>query len=118
MSDYEFWLKRKKDGKTVLANWQWVNQYLGISDLQRRMNNLEDSIKGLEYRIRFLERPLRKQKILKLLAEDGKPRTMRWLAYRMREIWIQDLWELEKEGKLGREKHGHHLMFYILGEGG
>ena len=106
MAKYKFELTRTKDKITVLGSKEWVKQFLGICDLQHL-------IKDLERKVRDLERPKRKQKIWKLLAEDGKPRSMRWLSYRMEEVWHQDLMELVEEGKLIVERHGLHKLFHL-----
>ena len=106
VAKYRFQLTRTKDKITVLGSKEWVKQFLGICDLQHL-------IKDLERKVRDLERTKRKEKIWKLLAEDGNPRSMRWLSYRMEEVWHQDLMELVEEGKLIVERHGPHKLFRL-----
>lgn len=86
------------DGKTYFAHVDWLETQLEIGDLKLR--------------IKELEKPLRKQQILKILKIEGL-RSREWLRRHVPKFEWWDFWELLDEGKVFSERHGNRTMYGV-----
>lgn len=113
--------KRKKEwihiqtpeNKNLIASPEYIRKLIGVDNwfgtLNRELSRLED-------RIKILERPLKKKKILQLLANREKHNST-WIENRVPNMsyWLirELLSELVSEGKLQTEKAGTQQMYSI-----
>jgi len=104
---YKVWLQGS-DGKNYLVTYEGLKTDLGITKLQEQHEQLRA-------RVRELEKPFRKQKILDFLKHWVKPTTIRTVMRYVPTFEFSDFNELLAEGKITQEQHGK-LTVYKIGE--
>lgn len=110
----EDWIRiRKPNGQNWVVNPAYIQELLGIDKIEENRRVMHACI---ERRLEVLETPLRKEKLLKLLSDETKPRTSHWITGRVGTY--QDISELEDEGKLVVTilPKSHRKMYSVKGE--
>lgn len=96
-----------KDGKNYVVDENWLRQFLGIDVLQNR-------ITVLELKVHAIQKPARMQYILKVLREEGKPRSSNWIQRNIPDFEHNDLYSLESDGKISIFRSGSHRMWKVV----
>ena len=109
------WIQIKTpDNKEMIASPSYIKELLNIDVFD--VENLNRIIEDLKNRIKVLERPQKKKRILKLL-ETGEWHNRSWLENRVPHVtyWmIRELIdELCSEGKLQTKKSGTQKLFTV-----
>jgi len=94
------------DGTNKIASPSYIKSLLGIDKIEARISEINKVID-------VLEKPMRKQKILRVL-NDGKPHTERFIKRRLADYRYLDLLELKDEGHIKREIHGTQYCYRIV----
>lgn len=88
----------KPDDENKIANPSHIRELLDIKTIGETLGDVKLLLLSIENRLTVLEKPLRKEAILKLLSEETKPHTEHWITNR-RGNYL-DILELKNEGKL------------------
>lgn len=86
-----------------------------IMSLNTEVRKLWESIWSIETKIRVMERPIVKTRILNLLAGEDKPRSNWYISRQVDGVTFGALRELTEDGVLKETRSGHHRM-YALGD--
>jgi len=87
------------DGKNYLVNKNWMRQFMEICILERKVH--------------ALEKPMRMERILRILRAEGKPRSSHWMQRHIPEFEWADIRTLERDGKIYYVKSGSHTMWQL-----
>ena len=86
-----------------------------VMSLNREVRLLWERIWSIETKLRVMERPIVKTRILNLLAGEDKPRSDRYIARRVDGYTDMALRELTEDGVLEETRSGYHHL-YALGD--
>jgi len=100
--------------KTVGARLDMTDK--SIMSLNTEIQLLWESIWSIQTKLRVMERPIVKTRILNLLAGEDKPHAVYYIAKRVDGYTFEALRELVEDGVLEETWSGTHLM-YGLGDG-
>lgn len=102
----EDWIRIvKPTGQYRMASPSYVKKLLGVD-----LSNVYRRIERIERQLDRLEAPGRKEKILKLLRENGKHNVV-WISNRVMNYQWEDLRDLIKTGWIVESKTGSQSMY-------
>jgi hypothetical protein len=107
------WIKiTTPENKEMIASPEYIKKLLDISGIDKTsFYNHSRRISYLENRIVFLESPMRREKIIKLLERDGEPHTIRWIEGRISGFRYYDLDYLLENNLIIESKSGTHTLY-------
>ena len=97
------------DGQKRIASPSYVRQLLKICALEKELRH---EIWKLNVRIKELEAPIQKKKVLEFMEDKGF-HTADWIQRRLPGIPGRIIWDLFAEGKLEKKRSGAHNMYGV-----